>query len=401
VRKSLTLIQEQIPIQIHEIASGTPCFDWHVPNEWNIKDAYIKDPQGKRVVDFQKNNLHVVGYSTRVYATMSLKELEPHLYTLPKQADAIPYITSYYKPHWGFCLSQKQKESLGDVPYEVVIDSHLAPGVLNYADLLIPGKSRKEILISTYICHPSIANNELSGPVVATFLAKALLQKKDLYYSVRFVFVPETIGSIVYLSRHVEALKKNVVAGYVVTCVGDPGQFSYLTSRSEDSLTDRMTQHVLKQAGSFKLYSYLERGSDERQYCAPGIDLPIGSLMRSKYATYPEYHTSLDNLDFVKPHALYETLQMYLKCHDALDKNHVYKVEQLCEPQMGKRGLYPQLSTKDSADQVRLMMNLLAYCDGEHDLLWIAEKLNCSIDALIPIASLLESHNLITKESKR
>jgi aminopeptidase-like protein len=245
-----------------------------------------------------------------------------------------------------------------------------------------------------------MANNELSGPVVATFLAKSLLQKKDLHYSVRFVFIPETIGSIVYLSKHAKALKKNVVAGYVVTCVGDPGPFSYLTSRAEDTVTDRITQHVLRQSGEFRLYSYLERGSDERQYCSPGIDLPIGSLMRSKYATFAEYHTSLDNLDYVKAGALFDSLQKYRSCVEAIDQNRRYKAVNCCEPQMGKRGLYPQLSTKDSANQVRLMMNFLAYCDGKHDLLWIADKLNCSIFSLIPIASLLLSHNLIAQENE-
>ena len=399
-RQTLSLIQKQLPeLQIHEIPSGTQAFDWTVPNEWNITDAYIKAPDGTRLVDFQKNNLHVVGYSVPFEGKLRLQELIPHLYSLPELPDAIPYVTSYYEPRWGFCLAENERKKLKDeVVYDVKIASTLKPGSLTYADLLIPGKSKKEILISTYICHPSLANNELSGPVVATFLAKEILSKKqnERFYSYRFVFVPETIGSICYLSQHHELLKKNVIAGYVITCVGDDHSFSYLESRQESSLTDRLTKHVLSCTGkSFTLYSYLERGSDERQYCSPGIDLPIGSLMRSKYGTYPEYHTSLDNLELISAEALFGSLQMYLKCFEALDQNHTYKTILPCEPQLGKRGLYPSLSTRDSAKNVRLMMNFLAYADGKRDLLSIAEKLNCSIFELIPMASLLHAEKVI------
>ena len=372
-------------------------FDWTIPQEWNIDDAYIKDSDGNRIVDFQKNNLHVVGYSIPFEGTLSLKELEGHLYSLPEQKDVIPYVTSYYAPHWGFCLTDTERKKLrSDCQYEVKISSSLKPGALNYADLLIKGKSQEEILISTYICHPSLANNELSGPVVATFLAKTLLARNDLHYSYRFVFVPETIGSIAYISRHLETLKNNVIAGYVVTCVGDPHSFSYLQSRQENCLTDRITTHVLKNTEEhFKLYSFLERGSDERQYCSPGVDLPIGVLMRSKYGTYPEYHTSLDNLNFVTSDALLGSLKKYLDCLDAINHNHTYKSVNCCEPQLGKRGLYPNISTRDSAAKVRQMMNLLAYTDGTRDLLAIAEKLACSIFELIPLAELLHSHGLL------
>ncbi len=400
VRQTLSLIQEHLPeLQIHEVPSGTIAFDWTVPNEWNITDAFIKAPNGKRLVDFQKNNLHVMGYSLPFEGKLTLQELAPHLHSLPELPDAIPYVTSYYEPRWGFCLADNERKKLkNDVIYDVKIDSSLKPGALTYADILIPGKSKKEILISTYICHPSLANNELSGPVVATFLAKKLLEKKqdERFYSYRFVFVPETIGSICYLSQHYEMLKKNVIAGYVVTCVGNEHPFSYLESRQESSLTDRMTKHVLSSVGQpFAIYSYLERGSDERQYCSPGIDLPIGSLMRSKYGSYPEYHTSLDNLEFISAEALCGSLQMYLKCLEALDHNHIYRAIFPCEPQLGKRGLYPSLSTRDSAKNVRLMMNFLVYADGRRDLLAIAEKLNCSIFELIPIASLLHAEKVI------
>ncbi|MBA3722582.1 MAG: DUF4910 domain-containing protein [Parachlamydiaceae bacterium] len=403
VRQTLTLLKEQIPIQIHEVPSGTKVFDWTIPPEWNIDDAYIKDPEGNRIVDYRKNNLHVLNYSISFEGKLSLKELDSHLHSIPEQPDAIPYVTSYYQPQWGFCLSQNQRDQLrDDVQYDVKINSSLKEGSLTYADFIIPGSSKDEILISTYICHPSMANNEISGPVVATFLAKILKSYKDLYYTYRFVFIPETIGSITYLSLHKDELKKNVVAGYVITCVGDPNPFSYLQSRAENTLTDRITMHILKNTEEqFHLYSFLDRGSDERQYCSPGIDLPIGSLMRSKYGSYPEYHTSLDNLNYITAEALEGSLKKYLQCIEALEHNHVYQNMYFCEPQLGRRGLYSNLSKKNSADDVRLMMNLLAYCDGEKDLLAIAEKLNCSIFELIPLVTLLYSHDLIKKINKK
>jgi aminopeptidase-like protein len=397
VRQTFAILKEIIPLQVHEIPSGTAVFDWTIPNEWNIEDAYIKDPDGRRIVDFKKNNLHIVNYSIPFEGKLTLAELEPHLHSLPELPDAIPYVTSYYQPRWGFCLSHNERQKLRDDSlYEVKIDSSLKPGFLTYGDLLITGQSSDEILISTYICHPSLANNELSGPVVAASLAKILLQAKDLHYSYRFVFIPETIGSIAYIHAHLDELKRRVKAGYVVTCVGDPAPFSYLQSRAENTLTDRLTLHILKMSQEpFHLYSYLERGSDERQYSSPGVDLPIGSLMRSKYGTYPEYHTSLDNLNLVTRAALHGSLKKYLQCIEALEHNQTYVSVNYCEPQLGKRGLYPTLSTRDSAQATRLMMNFLAYCDAKHDLLAIAEKLNCSIFDLIPLASLLSSHKLI------
>lgn len=397
VRASLAILQKEIPLKIHEIPSGTQVFDWEIPQEWNIKDAYIKDPSGNKVVDFQANNLHIVNYSIPFAGTLTLNELEPHLHSLPDQPTAIPYVTSYYKPYWGFCLSQQQRQKLKpNIPYEVKIDSTLSPGSLTYADLLIKGKSSQEILLSTYICHPSMANNELSGPILATYLAKTLMATDNLHYSYRFIFVPETIGAIAYLAAHKDTLKNNVVAGYVITCVGDPSPFSYLQSRTENTLTDRITTHVLKKCHDpFRLYSFLDRGSDERQYCSPGIDLPIGSLMRSKYGTYPEYHTSLDDLSFVTGEALYKSLETYLECIFAIENNHIYLSTNCCEPQLGKRGLYPNLGTKDSAKNCRLMLNLLAYADGNNDLLAIAEKLDCSIFELIPLATQLQTHGLL------
>ena len=404
VRKTLSIIQEKIPIIQKEIASGTKVFDWTVPDEWNIKDAYVKDEKGNRIIDFRKSNLHIVGYSIPFKGKLSLKELKEHLYTLPEQPEVIPYVTSYYKKRWGFCLAHNFYKKLKKGIYEVNIDSTLQPGFLTYGELIIKGKTDKEILISTYICHPSLANNELSGPVVSTYLAKYLLNRKEkTRYTYRIIFIPETIGSISYLSLYKGYLKKNVVGGYVITCIGDPGLFSYLQTRQENTLIDRVTIHALKHSEKdYKIYNYLERGSDERQYNSPGIDLPIGSLMRTKYRRYPEYHTSADNLNFITPKALFESLEMYKLCIKILEKNFKYITTMPCEPQLEKRGLYPTLSIKTSGNSVRDMMDILAYCDGKNDLLNIAEKINRPIWTLFPIVEQLLNNNLlkIVKEFK-
>lgn len=399
VRKTLKIIRKHIPIEIYEVPTGTKVFDWTIPQEWNIRDAFIRDENGNKIVDFKKNNLHVVGYSIPVDKYITLSELQDHMYSLEDQPDAIPYVTSYYKERWGFCLSHNDYKKLKNGKYYVKIDSTLEKGNLTYGELIIKGQTDKEILLSTYICHPSMANNELSGPVLTSFLAKHLLEQKEkLHYTYRILFIPETIGSITYLSIHKDMLKDKVVGGYVITCVGDPGKFSYLQTRAENTLTDRVTIHVLKNSNKpYKIYDFLSRGSDERQYNAPGIDLPIGSLMRTKYGEYPEYHTSEDNLDFVTPEVLLDSLEMYKMCIEVLEKNHKYKSTVLCEPQLGKRGLYPTLSTKNTGVQVIDMMNLLAYCDGEHDLLWITDKIRSSVWNLFPIVEKLIKYNLIEK----
>jgi len=396
VRETLNILKEYIPIDIKEVPSGAKVFDWEIPDEWNIKDAYVKDKDGNRVIDFKCSNLHVVNYSIPYDGELTLSELKKHLYTLPNQPDLIPYVTSYYEKRWGFCLSHKEYESLKDMTYEVKVDSTLEAGSLTYADLVIPGESEKEILLSTYICHPSMANNELSGPVVATYLAKYFLEKGDNYYTYRFVFAPETIGVITYLSNHLDDLKKHVIAGYVITCIGDNGPFSYLKSRQGGTLVDRATMHVLKNSEKeFKLYNYLSRGSDERQYCAPGVDLPVGSLMRTKYYEYPEYHTSGDNLDIIEPNELLRSFEMYKKCVNAIEMNRIYKTIVKGEPQLGKRGLYPTIGTKTANLNVNSMMNLLAYCDGQNDLLWIAEKINEPVSILMPIIKVLIEEGLL------
>ena len=315
VRTTLDYIRNILPnLQLHSIKSGAKVYDWNVPEEWNIVNAYVEDDKGHRWIDFKENNLHVVGYSTPIDEWMSLEQLESNLHTLPEQPTAIPYITSYYNKIWGFCLREEKRKTIPAGNYHVVIDSELKSGVLNYADIVIPGKSSDEILISTYICHPSMANNELSGPVVTMKIVE-WLQKQDLEYTYRIVFIPETIGSIIYIHEHYEQLKKNVVAGYVLSCIGDDKTYSFMPSRQDNCLSDRVARAVFNEnEPEFVEYSYLERGSDERQYCSPGVDLPIASIMRSKYGEYPEYHTSLDDLNFISSKGLFGGYNIVKKC---------------------------------------------------------------------------------------
>lgn len=375
LRLSLQYISSLIPgFEIHEIPSGTKAFDWVVPDEWNIKEAYIEDAFGQRVVDFNDNSLHVVGYSTSVDLTLTRDELEPFLHTHPYSESAIPYVTSYYSPRWGFCLSQNQKKLLGEGPFHVVIDSSHTKGSLSYGDVVIKGESEEEILFSTYLCHPSMANNELSGPVVATALARSILQMERRHYTYRFVFIPETIGSIAYLSSHLEHLKKTVRAGWVITCIGDDRSYSYLPSRNGNTLADRVSKQMIALSGNhFDVYTYLDRGSDERQYCSPQVDLPVASLMRSKYGTYPEYHSSLDDLNLVTPTGLDGGLQMMKSVVSILEREKRWSSSFACEAQLGKRGLYPSLSTAESAKEVAGLVNVLAYCDGTKSEREIAE----------------------------
>jgi aminopeptidase-like protein len=384
-------------LEIKAVPSGTDVFDWTIPKEWSANDAYIVTPSGEKICDFKSNNLHLLGYSIPFEGKISLKDLKEHLYTLPDQPDAIPYITSYYKERWGFCLSQDQCDQLEDGEYYVKVDTKHFDGVLNYGELIIPGKSSQEIFLSTYICHPSMANNELSGPTVVTYLAKWLLELEQLDYTYRIVFIPETIGSITYLSLHHDYMKKNIISGFNVSCVGDERAYSYLPSRNGKTLSDSVAKHVLKHTDSnFKSYSWLDRGSDERQYCAPGIDLPIASIMRTKYGQYPEYHTSLDDLEsVVTPNGLDGGYWALRRAIEAVEKNKKYHVTVLCEPQMGKRGLYPTLSTKKSGEEVRLMMDLISLCDGKRFLLEVAESLNTPIWELYELIETLVSHKLL------
>lgn len=397
LRDTLALIAKELPgLEFHEIASGSQCFDWKVPDEWNIRDAYIVAPDGSRFCEFKKNNLHIMGYSVPVTGEFELTDLQSHLYSLPDMPNAVPYVTSFYERRWGFCISHAERESLKPGRYRVVIDATLEPGCLDYADLILPGESGEEILLSTYVCHPSLANNELSGPVVATHLAKWLQSIPNRRYTYRFVFIPETIGSIIYLSRNIEHMKKHTVAGFMVNCVGDDRTYGFMPSRKGNTLADRAGQHALKHhAGKFDRYSFLMRGSDERQYCSPGVDLPIVSLFRSKYNTYPEYHTSLDDMMFVTPTGLLGGLQSFQRAVQSIEANHTYKALVLCQPNLGSRGLYPTLSTKDTFKKVFGLINVFAYADGEHDLLAIADLLDLPIWELAKAANDLRKHGLI------
>lgn len=398
VRETLKHIQSHLPdLSIKEVPSGTEVFDWTIPQEWQINNAWIITPDGEKICDFAVNNLHVVGYSAPIHKKVMLGELQEHLYSLPEQPNAIPYITSYYQERWGFCITDEQRRSLKDGEYEVFVDAKLFDGALTYGELVIPGNSSEEIFISTYVCHPSMANNELSGPVVTTFLGKWIAALADRHFTYRIVFIPETIGSITYLSKNLDHLKENVVAGFNVSCVGDDRAYSYLPSRHGDTLSDHVAKHVLNSIDpNFVRYDWTARGSDERQYCAPLVDLPIASMMRTKYGRFDEYHTSLDDLEsVVTPAGLEGGYTMLMRAIEALENNAFPRIKVLCEPQLGKRGLYPTLSTKNSGKEVRLMMDIITWSDGSKSLLEIADLCGVPIWDTYTIVKKLVDHDLL------
>lgn len=396
VRQTLNQIKNYIDLQIHEVPTDTQVFDWKIPKEWNIQDAYIIDSKGNKLVDFQKSNLHVMSYSTSVRKKISFDELKKHIHTIPSLPNTIPYLTSYYKEDWGFCMSHNDFLKLKDEYYEVSINSTLESGSLTYGEFFIPGAVSDEILISCYVCHPSMCNDNLSGVVLATMLAKEL-NTIQTNYSFRFLFIPETIGAIAWLARNEKNLTK-IKHGLVATCLGDPGVSTYKRTRNGKAEIDRAAEFVLKKShADYKILDFFPTGSDERQFCSPGIDLNVGSIMRTPYGRFAEYHTSDDNLQFVQPEFLVDTYSKYLKTIFILENNKKYlNLNPKCEPQLGKRGLYRQIGgQKITQDSERAMFWMLNFSDGSHDVLDIAEKSELEFEILVESAKKLEENNLL------
>lgn len=395
VRETLRRIAGDLPLTVHEVPTGTGAFDWRVPREWNIRDAYVKDGRGRRVVDFQRCNLHVVGYSVPVRARMRLEELKPHLHTLPAHPDWVPYRTSYYHETWGFCLAHRTLEALEDGEYEVCIDATLADGSLTYGECLLPGERPEEILFSTHVCHPSMANDNLSGIVLTATLARVLAQERRRY-SYRFLFVPGTIGPLVWLSRNERRLD-TIRGGLVVACVGDPGPFTYKRSRRGNAEIDRAVEHVLRHvAPGHQVVDFSPYGYDERQYGSPGFDLPVGCLTRTPHGRYPEYHTSADDLTLIRPEALAESLQVYLRVVGVLEGNGRYlNTNPKGEPQLGRRGLYPTEGGAGARDEQLALLWVLNLSDGRHSLLEIADRSGMQFDAIARAAAALRRHGLL------
>lgn len=400
VRASLRMLQEIAPLQLVEVPSGTPVFDWIVPHEWNVADAYVANAAGARVVDFRAHSLHLVSYSTPIHARMSLGELRPHLHTLPEQPDLIPYRTSYYQPAWGFCLSQRQLDALPDGQYEVSIDSTLRPGSLTYGELVLPGELEDEVLISTHVCHPSLANDNLSGMLLAACLAREL-SRRPRRYTYRFLFLPATIGSITWLALHREQAHR-IKHGLVAACVGDPGPLHYKRSRRGDAEIDRVVTCVLAESGEpYTVLDFSPYGYDERQYCSPGFNLAVGSLTRTPYGRYPQYHTSSDNLELVRPEYINAALTTYLRVVEVLEQNRTYLSRNpMCEPQLGRRGLYSSLGGRQDTQAIELaMLWVLNQADGGNSLLDIKDRSEMRFSELQEAAALLQQHDLVVEAS--
>ncbi|MFP5350005.1 MAG: DUF4910 domain-containing protein [Gammaproteobacteria bacterium] len=402
VRRTLDIIGRYMPLQRSEVPSGTRVFDWTVPKEWNIRDAYIRDPSGTKVVDFAKSNLHVVSYSQPVCARLPLAQLRARLHTLPEPPEWIPYRTSYYNETWGLCLSERQREALPDGEYEVVIDATLADGHLSYGEYLLPGDSSDEVLLSCHVCHPSLCNDNLSGIALLTELARALQARPQRRYSYRFLFIPGTIGSITWLARN-EAHVARIRHGLVVTCVGDGGRFTYKKSRRGNADIDRAVMHVLATTtDDHEIIEFYPYGYDERQYCSPGFNLPVGSLSRSTHARYVEYHTSADDMQLVQPHYLAESLEKYLAVIDVLEHDRVYiNTQPKCEPQLGRRGLYRGIGASgDTRSAEMALLWVLNLSDGRHGLLDIAERARVPFAAIAQAAHALHAADLL-REGRR
>ena len=418
VRATHDILAELVPLQRIEVPSGTQVFDWTVPKEWVVREAYVIAPGGRRILDVAENNLHLVNYSTPFRGRLSRREFDAHLHSRPDLPDAIPYVTSYYEPRWGFCLSDRERKALPDGDYVVVVDTELVDGSLTISEAVLPGSSKDEVLISTYTCHPSLANNELSGPLVAAFLYRRLAAWPQRRLTYRFVFAPETIGAIAYLARCGDHLRERMIAGYVVTCAGLDTHFTYKRSRRGDSLADRTALLALKQLGAdVRVHDFTPTGSDERQYCSPGFNLPVGSLMRGAYGDYAEYHTSLDSKSLIAFAALQGSIDAYeaiCRTLESAGERHVIAAEKAAcrtldadatfqnlfpygEPQLGRRGLYPTLGAADQNRRVEAMMWVLNLSDGKHDLPAISVRSGIPIEALWNAALAAEKKDVLKR----
>ena len=402
VRETLGIIQEHIPLAIEEVPTGTQVFDWTIPREWNINDAYVKDSTGKRVIDFKETNLHVVSYSIPIHRKMTLPELKPHLHALPEHPEWVPYRTTYYTEDWGFCLSQQQLDGLKeDETYEVCIDSSLKDGHLTYGEYYLKGKKTDEVLLSCHVCHPSLCNDNLSGIVLVTQLAKWLMQY-SLNFSYRILFIPGTIGSITWLALNEERVDR-IKHGLVITGVGDRGKITYKRSRQGQAEIDRIAEYVLEQSGNpFHVVDFSPYGYDERQYCSPAFDLPVGCLQRTPYGEYPEYHSSADDYDFVRPEHLADSLEKCLTIFEIIENNGYYlNMQPKCEPQLGKRGLYKAIGGQNDArlDQMAMLWTL-NLSDGRHALLDIAEKADIAFDIIKRTAKILVENSLLIEHPR-
>jgi aminopeptidase-like protein len=396
VRRTLDILRKHVPVSSIEVPSGTPVFDWEVPNEWNIRDAWIKNERDERVVDFKANNLHVVGYSIPIRQRMALADLKPHLHSLPDQPDLIPYRTTYYKEGWGFCLSHRELEQLPDGFYDVCIDSTLAAGHLTMGECYLPGESQDEVLLSAHVCHPSLANDNLSGLALSVALA-IRLQERRRRYSYRLLFIPGTIGSITWLALN-ESKTKDIKHGLVLTCVGDNGPLTYKRSRRGSAEIDRAAAHVLRCTGEpHRIIDFFPYGYDERQYCSPGFDLAVGCFMRSQHGTFPEYHTSADDLSFIRPQHLADSFEKVWEILEVLENNHSYlNTNPKCEPRLGKRGLYGGVGgTRHGAFDELGLLWVLNQSDGAHDLLTIAERAGMRFSEIERAAAALQACGLL------
>tara|TARA_B100001093_G_scaffold486188_1_gene521288 strand:- start:529 stop:1830 length:1302 start_codon:yes stop_codon:yes gene_type:complete len=406
LKASLKIIKsEQNLLKIKFIKTGKKVYDWKVPWEWEIKDAWIKF-RNKKIIDYKKNNLHIVGHSHKINKIINLKELKSRIHFIKKIPNAIPFVTSYYKKYWGFCTNYKDYKKLQNGEYHVFIDSNFKKGYLNYGEIVLKGKTKKEILFTTYLCHPSLANNEISGPCVVTYLSKFVKKLKKKHYTYRFIFIPETIGSIAYINKNFSNLKKNLLAGFNISCVGDERAYSYVSSRKGDTISDYVAKKILYSTDQkFKRYSWFHRGSDERQFCSPGVDLPFCTISRSKFDEYKEYHNSLDVLGKVVTNkGLVTSLELLKKIIIFFEKSYFYNSTFKCEPFMTKRKLYKTISIADEnidvtrgTSNTEILMNVLSYCDGKTDLDTISKKNKLSKTRVREAIKILENNKLIYK----